>query len=115
MASSSETIRELNDRYRQGDLSIPGLLMITVGVRNLVAESAEGDIHDVIAGVQAFDAFDADNDPHGEHDFGAFEVFRQKLFWKFDYYAPDLQHGSENPADINHTIRVLTIMLAEEY
>jgi hypothetical protein len=31
-----------------------------------------------------------DNDPHGEHDFGAFEHEGQRIFWKIDYYAPDM-------------------------
>ncbi|MGE3642888.1 MAG: DUF3768 domain-containing protein [Beijerinckiaceae bacterium] len=63
----------------------------------------------------AFDAFDADNDPHQEHDFGAFDVGEYKFFWKIDYYDPDLRFGSENPADPAVTTRVLTLMLAEEY
>ena len=56
-----------------------------------------------------------DNDPHGEHDFGSFELCGRKLFWKIEYYDPDLQHGSEDPADPAKTMRVLTVMLAEEY
>jgi hypothetical protein len=31
------------------------------------------------------------------------------------YYAPDLQHGSDDSADTSKTVRVLTIMLASEY
>ncbi len=62
-----------------------------------------------------FDSFTEDNDPHGEHDFGAFEHAGQRIFWKIDYYAPDMEHGSENPADPQQTVRVLTIMLAREY
>ena len=61
------------------------------------------------------DAFCEDNDPYGEHDFGAFEVEGEKLFWKIDYYDKALEHGSEDPADPTRTTRVLTVMLASEY
>ena len=62
-----------------------------------------------------FDDFNADNDPHGEHDFGAFQIEHLKFFWKIDYYDKDLCYGSENPTDPDVTERVLTLMLAEEY
>ena len=65
--------------------------------------------------VERFNAFTADNDPNGERDFGAFTIEGKKVFWKIDYYAPDMAHGSEDPADPKQTVRVLTIMLAEEY
>ena len=63
----------------------------------------------------AFDAFTEDNDPHGEHDFGAFDHAGHRIFWKIDYYDQSLEFGSENPADPAKTTRVLTIMLADEY
>ncbi len=65
--------------------------------------------------MELFDSFTEDNDPHGKHDFGAFEHEGKRVFWKIDYYAPDMEHGSENPADPKQTVRVLTIMLASEY
>ena len=32
-----------------------------------------------------FDQFTEDNDPHGEHDFGSFELCGRKFFWKIEY------------------------------
>ena len=59
--------------------------------------------------------FNEDNDPYGEHDFGAIDHNGQKIYWKIDYYDSDLKYGSENPADPCQTARVITIMLANEY
>jgi hypothetical protein len=69
----------------------------------------------VIRRVTTFADFNADNDPHGEHDFGSFTFTGRKFFWKIDYYDLTLTYGSEDPADPAKTTRVLTIMLAEEY
>jgi Protein of unknown function (DUF3768) len=69
----------------------------------------------VLQAVRTFEAFDTDNDPHREHDFGAFEVGQEKFFFKLDYYDRDIQFGSEEPSDPEQTTRVLTIMRAEEY
>ena len=65
------------------------------------------------AGVRA--ACLAHNDPHGEHDFGSFEIDDRKVFWKIDCYDAAMEFGSEDPADPSKTTRVLTIMLASEY
>jgi hypothetical protein len=68
-----------------------------------------------IAAVCAFSEFTEDNDPHGEHDFGAFEIDGVRLNWKIDYYDRALAGRSPNPADPAVTRRVLTILLAEKY
>ena len=69
----------------------------------------------VIRKVATFSAFTRDNDPHGEHDFGSFELAGRKFFFKLDYYDAAMELGSEDPADPQKTTRVLTIMLASEY
>jgi hypothetical protein len=67
--------------------------------------------------VRNFSQFDEDagNDPHAEHDFGAFSLCGDRMVWKIDYYDLALEAGSEDPADATITTRVLTVMLAEEY
>ena len=65
--------------------------------------------------VRDFDAFDADNDPHAEHDFGDVASGEVRAFWTIDAYDRALTFASPDPTDPAVTVRVLTIMLAEEY
>lgn len=104
------TIAGLNDLLRQTWRT--GKVVVTQGILDL-----DDSVHmEVIHKVRTFDDFTEDNDPHGEHDFGAFEhPVAGKVFWKIDYYDRTLTMGSENPADPSITTRVLTIMLAEEW
>lgn len=106
----NQRVRELNDRFRttgQGR----GSIMLTSGVQEKGGEFAVS----AVKAVREFDDFSADNDPWGEHDFGAIELDCEKVFFKLDYYDLSLQKGSENPANEGCTHRVLTIMLASEY
>jgi hypothetical protein len=106
---NSERIRALNDSFRQTFSG--GRVLVTEGVDALSPEIKA----EVLLRVQRFDDFDRDNDPHGEHDFGSFEIADQNFFFKIDYYGLDMDSGSENPADPAKTTRVLTVMKAEEY
>ncbi len=110
MTSSSGQIAKLNDAIRAAG-PFSGGWMLTDGIL------AQGPafITRAIARVCAFNAFTPDNDPHGEHDFGAFSLEGQRLFWKIDYYDRALESGSSDPADAECTRRILTLMLAEEY
>lgn len=65
--------------------------------------------------MRAFDNFDDANDPYHEHDFASLTSDGETFLFKFDYYAPDMRHGSDDPSDIDKTRRVLTIMLASDY
>jgi len=109
-APPQNRIRELNDAFRMKGEG-KGSIMVTVGVQAL------GDTltKEAMLAVKEFSDFSKDNDPWGEHDFGAVEIGGQKIFWKLDYYDPSLTAGSENPANEAVTHRVLTIMLASEY
>jgi Protein of unknown function (DUF3768) len=106
----AKRIADLNDRFRK-NLVTGGRTYMTAGVNSKGAEF----VSKALAKVIAFDDFNADNDPHGEHDFGSFELEGEKLFWKIDYFDLAGEFGSEDPTDPKKTLRVLTVMLAEEY
>jgi hypothetical protein len=103
-------IAELNDLARTA-MGVASRLVQTQGICAL----PQADQSAIREKVETFDAFTADNDPHGERDFGAFEHNGERIFWKIDYYDTTLSMGSEDPSDPRQTIRVLTIMLASEY
>jgi hypothetical protein len=109
-------IRALNDAFRTEPLSVGSAfarnsLVITRGV----ADYGNNFIDRAVAAVQTFSNFNEHNDPHGEHDFGAFEIDGVALFWKLDCYDRWSQWGSPDAADPAVTRRVLTILLADEY
>jgi len=106
---SAERIRELNDAFRTTFRG--GKVMLTAGV----AELPDCVKAEALMQVANFKDFGEDNDPHGEHDFGSFDLVSRRFFWKIDYYSVDLKEGSPDPADQAQTVRVLTLMLAEEY
>ena len=119
-------IARLNDLARSA-MGVASTVVATVGFRSL-PDADQSCVRELI---ETFDAFDEDNDPHGERDFGTIyqlvcgrwttdrprvrEDERERVFWKFDYYDPDLLFGSEDAANPAITRRVLTIMLADEY
>jgi len=74
-------------------------------------------VEQIFLDVTQFEDFSEDNDPYGEHDFGAFDHPEAgKVFWKIDCYADSAcEWGSEHPHDPERSYRVLTIMLASEY
>jgi hypothetical protein len=109
-------IRDLNDALRTSPLLIgtrlaTGELVITSGV------AAKGNefIDRAVKAVREFSDFNEDNDPYGEHDFGALTLDGVSLNWKIDCYDNALEYGSPDPADPSLTRRILTILLAEEY
>ena len=108
-ASTTDRICELNDDFRR--TFVGGLVLITAGVDAMLAEQRKS----LLAKVRAFDVFTEDNDPRGEHDFGAIDEGGVRYFWKIDYYDRDMTMGSDDPSDPAVTTRVLTVMLAEEY
>ena len=107
---SARKIAELNDRLRKHGAG-NGRVMVTRSIRDLGPDFELA----ALLKVRAFDAFTADNNPHGERDYGSFDLQERRVLWKIDYYNPSLTGGSEDPSDPLQTCRVLTIMLAEDY
>ena len=105
----SSRIRLLNDNFRSTFLG--GRVVMSAGVAELPLDTKAR----LLLRVQKFSTFNVKNDPHGEHDFGSFNLAGQKYFWKIDYYDLQCEFGSEDPSDPAKTTRVLTIMFAEEY
>lgn len=117
-AAIAAVIAEQNDRFRTtwgADQSVPGQIVLTRGVADLspVAKAI------IMQRVQNFTEFTEDNDPYGDHTFGAFEFEvtgnSYNIFWKIDFYDTAYNMGSENPSDITATRRVLTVLHASEY
>ena len=109
-AARTRKIAALNDLCRTA-MGVAGRLVQTSGISGLPPKDQSA----IRQKVETFNAFTPGNDPYGERDFGAFEHDGQKIFWKIDYYDTTLSKGSEDPADPQQTVRVLTIMLASEY
>jgi hypothetical protein len=109
MTSVQERTRALNDElriYHRG-----GRIMVTAGVQAL-GENMMRRLDEAIA---AFDEFDEDSDPHGEHDFGVVEIGGKEVMFKIDYYDITLNYLSPDPSNPEITTRVMTIMLVKEY
>ncbi len=107
---SPERIRALNDELRTTGFT-GGKTYVT---RGMWAKGSDF-VAKACAAVKAFDAFDQDNDPWGEHDCAILDVEGQRVMFKIDYYDSNMEELSPDPADPKVTRRVLTIMLAEEY
>ena len=109
MDTKTARIRALNDELRQNFAG--GIAVMTPGIAALGAEA----VARIVKTIGVFDDFCHANDPHEEHDFGAFDADGQRIFFKIDYYDRSLSMHSPNAADPSVTERVITIMLADEY
>jgi hypothetical protein len=109
MSSDTDRIRMLNDELRRHLLG--GGAVMTAGIAALGPEA----VSRLMQTVAAFNDFCTANDPHCEHDFGAFDFDGTPVMFKIDYYNKDLSFHSPDPADPAVTERIITLMLAEEY
>ncbi len=109
MDTKTDQIRKLNDQFRK-DFGA-GRAVLTLGVAALGEEA----VARVVRTIEVYDDFCHANDPGEEHDFGAFDIDGQRIFFKIDYYDSSLSYHSTDPTNAAITQRVITIMLATEY
>src|SRR4029077_1816497 len=102
-------IRALNDELRQNLAG--GVAVMTPGVAALGQEAVDR----IVKTIAVFDDFCHANDPHEVHDFGSFEAEGHTIFFKIDYFDRSLSYHSPDPTDPAVTVRVITVMLADEY
>jgi hypothetical protein len=102
-------IRHLNDQLRTKGKG--GAIVVTDGIAALGFEAMRA----IVRAIAAFDRFDETSDPYGERDFGAVDIDGRRVLFKIDYYDRSLRLHSPDPSDRKLTVRVLTIMLANEY
>ena len=102
-------IAELNDKFRT---TFQGGRLVTTATFASLPEATKAK---VLETVRTFSTFTPDNDPYGEHDLAIFEVDGERFMFKIDYYDAACVNGSEDPSDPSKTIRVMTVMLSEDY
>ncbi|MBQ8436801.1 MAG: DUF3768 domain-containing protein [Alphaproteobacteria bacterium] len=107
--NNAARIAALNDAFRAN----PSLetFVLTAGILTDMPQDVEA----ILNKVRTFKDFNENDDPYGEHDFGAFDFKGKKIFWKIDYYDRNFEFASPDAANLAVTNRVLTVMYADEY
>jgi uncharacterized protein DUF3768 len=100
--SPTPSIADLNDAFRKTcePFLTPGILFLPA-------------LDSLLQAVREYEDFTSENDPYGEHDFGALGWCDERVLWKIDYYDQTLTYG-EDPLS-PECQRVLTIMTGDEY
>lgn len=107
--SRADRLRHLNDTFRRTFSG--GNVVVSRGVMLL----APDDRCALFQAVREYDSFKPEDDPFGEHEFGAVVFKNQRFFWCIDYYDLDLRRSSPDPTDPAFTVRIMTIVLGGEY
>ncbi len=110
------TIAKQNDLLRLGLLTalpkgMKAQVLMTPGI------AAKGPVFQSLCllSVAMYSDFSEDNDPYGARDFAALTVENTRIYFKIDLYDEACEYGSEEPANLDRTTRVLTLLLPSEY
>jgi hypothetical protein len=124
MTDKTDQTRRLNDLARTRPETVNASWVMTQGVLHLMTGDEDAPdataraverVTALRAAIAQFSDWDEGNDPYGEHDFGAFDLLGERLFFKIDYYHPDHDTHAPVPSNIELCRRVLTVMRADEY
>jgi len=88
-------------------------ILATPGINALGSDVVQEILHAVLSFKE--EDFRESFDPWGDRDMIVVELKGQKIFGKIDTYDPSMEFMSPDPADDLVTVRVLTLMLSEEY
>lgn len=97
---TAQRIAQLNDQFRRAEPGMPGKTVLTAGIIDLLNQQ-KIPLPKLAQLVANYSDFNEDNDPHGEHDFGAFELGGAKCYWKIDAYDPYYMMASDDPTDLS--------------
>lgn len=106
-------IAALNDALRFNGRMPNGKIILTGGLAYETNDAEK--MGKIISALRTFKDFNAENDPHGEHDCARFTVDGEDFMFKVDYYALDEASLSDHPEDPNVTIRVMSVFYARDY
>lgn len=102
-------IRRLNEQFRTTFHG--GKILLTASVAAL-PDMAKASALEKVA---TFKAFNEENDPHQERDYGSFDHCDREFWFKIDYYNLTMDTASEDPADPEKTKRIMTVGLAQDW
>ena len=101
--------RSLNDALRKFRLG--GEIACTDAIYNL----SKPDFMAVLRAVREYNKFDDELRPNNEHNYGVLTVNGHMISWVVRMQDVELEFPYFNVAPLNTEVRVLLIMLAEEY
>ncbi len=108
-AEAKSAIALLNDRFRQGDRSL-GTYKLSRQVLALPKQKQR----QLYTMLHEFSDFNPQNDPRGERKSGKLVMDDVTYIWKIDYLDLSMTLLSDNPSDIERTVRVLSLFRADE-
>ena len=108
-----------NDQFRRwhtiGERK-PGIYVPGRSVWTAAFDEAGGEFQrSALKAIGGIETFEPDSDPDGFHDFGAVEIDGRSVWFKIDAYDTAYRFGSENPANLSITCRVLTILFPSDW